>query len=312
MNTSLASLSKSKGSVLVITALSLVALMGVAGLAIDLSHAEVNKTRLQNLADALALSAAISLNKQNNPTTSTDEVAAEAYARANTLALFKNSVGNSEIKTAIASGPPLDFIFTFANITDLNASTAGDWKKSVDIAPGDPQNAANFVRVTSLNNPMNISTWFAGVIGFNNMPVSTSAVAGFTPITPCDTAPMMMCAAMDDTGKVKDTDCNNDSNPNAAILGTDNDCYGYELNALYCLKSTYGGTPDPLCPSPPSQFGPGNFGWLDLGGTPSLKTCAAGDPTCSLNCKFPIDPVTKLPVVPTQTGEAFGQASQGF
>ncbi len=86
---------------LVLTALSLIVLMGVAALAIDLSHAEVNKTRLQNLADALALSAAISLNKKESSTTFPDKEAyAENYAKTTTLPTFKASSGNNEVTLA--------------------------------------------------------------------------------------------------------------------------------------------------------------------------------------------------------------------
>jgi len=47
-----------RGSILVITALSLVALVGFVGLALDLGHLYVVKTELQNAADAAALAAA--------------------------------------------------------------------------------------------------------------------------------------------------------------------------------------------------------------------------------------------------------------
>ena len=50
-------LRKQKGTVIVLTALSLIVILGMIGLAIDLGHAYVNKTRLQNALDATALSA---------------------------------------------------------------------------------------------------------------------------------------------------------------------------------------------------------------------------------------------------------------
>ena len=49
---------KQRGAVAIITALSLVALVGFVGLALDLGHLYVNKTELQNAADACALAAA--------------------------------------------------------------------------------------------------------------------------------------------------------------------------------------------------------------------------------------------------------------
>ncbi|MFZ2170080.1 MAG: pilus assembly protein TadG-related protein [Methylococcaceae bacterium] len=282
---------------LVLVALSLVLLMGVAGLAIDLSHAEVNKTRQQNLADALALSAAISLNKGDNPS------AAEAYARANTLALFKNSPGNAEINTAIASG--LDFAFSFTNINDLNASTAGNWKSAGDAFWDTLTNKAHFVRVTSLNTPMNISTWFAAVIGFNNMAVSNSAVAGFTPITPCDLAPIMMCT---ENPASPDIDCK------------DGSCYGYTIKNIYCLTSSTSngsGGKDQCAATSSSILGAGNIGLLNIAnafpdsglnnGAATVKKCLAGDPICQNLCLLD-DPST----VPTKTGADWGPVREGI
>ncbi len=49
---------KQRGAVAIITALSLVVLVGFVGLALDLGHLYVNKTELQNAADACALAAA--------------------------------------------------------------------------------------------------------------------------------------------------------------------------------------------------------------------------------------------------------------
>jgi Flp pilus assembly protein TadG len=306
MNMTLSPLHKAKGVVLVLVALALVVLMGMAALAIDLSHAEVNKTRLQNLADSLALSAAISLNKGDNPT------AAEAYARTNTLNLFKNSGGNAETKAAIASTPSLDFEFTFAKITDLSTSTTGDWKLKSDSFWN--TNNPNFVRVTSLTTPMNISTWFARVIGFNNMAVSASAVAGTAQESPCDLTPFAMCAGYEAGGGI-DTDCTNSSHNALGLLPTGNpDCYGYELNALYCMKEQSASGDPEVCPSPPTaDIGAGNFGFLDFSfldlpkgfPTPVLEHCIAGNSDCRLGCQF-------KGTVPTKTGETFGQVESGF
>ena len=49
---------KQKGVIGVLVAVGLVALLAMAGLALDTSHAMLNKTRLQNAVDAAALSGA--------------------------------------------------------------------------------------------------------------------------------------------------------------------------------------------------------------------------------------------------------------
>lgn len=51
------------GAVLIILAITLVALLGIIGLAIDIGHAYVNKSQLQNIADACALAGASALNE---------------------------------------------------------------------------------------------------------------------------------------------------------------------------------------------------------------------------------------------------------
>ncbi len=256
MDMALTPFSKEKGSVLVLTALSLIVLMGVAGLAIDLSHAEVNKTRLQNLADALALSAAISLNKGES------SLSAQTYATDNTYPAFRNSLGNQEIKDQLD-----DLIIDYEFADDH----PGPYYPA-----SDTDLTRHFARVEVTN--MNIGTWFAGVIGFNNMAVSASAVAGTAPTIPCDVSPVLMCAKIEADGSV-DTNCSDDA------------CYGYKTDSAYCLRAgADAAKADPAdCPAlPPSygSIGPGNFSLLDVGGgAKDIKDCMAGDPSGACSAK---------------------------
>jgi Flp pilus assembly protein TadG len=55
--------SQEAGAILVITLIALVVLIGIIGLAIDLGHAYVNKSQLQNIADACALAGASALDE---------------------------------------------------------------------------------------------------------------------------------------------------------------------------------------------------------------------------------------------------------
>ena len=103
---------KENGAILVFTALALALMMGMAGLAVDFSHAYTNKTRLQNLADSLALSAAISL--LNSNAIGDKEVFAENYANTVTLPAFTASSGNAEISNISAA--PDDLTFKFATL----------------------------------------------------------------------------------------------------------------------------------------------------------------------------------------------------
>lgn len=290
-------LQRQKGVVLVLVALALVLLMGIAALAIDLSHAEVNKTRLQNLADSLALSAAISLNKGKSSQTAKD------YATDNTYPTFRNSSGNQEILSANLT---IDYYFSH----DLS----GDYEGAE--SPDDP--TKRFARVV-VSAPNMVRTWFAPVLSlisggnFNTISVSAAAVAGTSPVAPCDLAPIMMCsdvnvAANVDDGDGKfdgiDRDCN------------DGDCYGYYLNNIYCLVSSTGNSSNYSCEASSSAnntgLGAGNIGLASFGafGLPSgantVKKCLAGDPQCKQFCKLPSG------TIPSKTGAVWGPVREGI
>jgi Flp pilus assembly protein TadG len=270
------SIRQQQGAVLVLTVLCLFVLMGAAGLAIDISRTLVNKTIEQNAADAAALSAAIRLNKNNKPTTNVDEIAAEAAGKA-TYNLFKIAPGNGEIQGKLADS---DFNFSFTQSSDLSASPI--WTSATDTLD------ANFVRVTTNN--MAVNTWFAaigfpGIPGFSTLNVSSSAVAGFTPIAPCDLAPVLMCADVDSDGKPKDTTC------------ADGSCYGYTQNTLYCMTDDVSNSENHannpfICEITP--YGPGSIGLLNFaemfpdlpqGGGALAQKCLAGDTACKNLCE---------------------------
>jgi Flp pilus assembly protein TadG len=310
MNVTLTSLRKAKGNVLVLTAAALFTLMGIAALAIDLSHAETNKTRMQNLADALALSAAISLyNKESSTTITNRERYAQTYAATITLPCFigattsctpnanaeLNGFASTVLNPSTLAGDTTTF--TFATVTATTSLTQATWSPAGSATSASA--GANFVRVSLP--VVNIGTWFAGIMNFQNMGVSATAVAGTSPITPCDLAPFAMCAAVDSNGNVKDPNCQDKTN---TTLG--NDCYGYVLNALYCMSDESNPSPSILCPTG-TALGPGNFGFLNTSGgnNASLQICTAGDPSCNLNCDY-------LTSMPTKTGQNFGQVSTGF
>jgi Flp pilus assembly protein TadG len=77
--------SDQSGAILIIVAISLVILVGITGLAIDLGHAFVNKSQLQNIADACALAGASALNE-----TTAGIVEAQSRATNNTASGLNN------------------------------------------------------------------------------------------------------------------------------------------------------------------------------------------------------------------------------
>lgn len=266
MNTTLTPLHKAKGSVLVLTALSLLVIMGMLGLAIDLGNAYVNKTRLQNALDAMVLSAAISL---------VNERVANAVADAqNTFDEYGLS--------SVDSTTDIDICF-FNNYSDINANSPCDTPT--------PTATSRFVRgAMKPEKSLSVVTTFASLIGFNETNIHASAVSGPLSLNNlCTLIPIMACADMtttDGTGTVVDPDCSDGVS-----------CYGYNIGTTYTLK---------LTDWTDLNIGSGNFGLMDvgtganavceamassvscrvLGDKADSETGVAAGPTACLNVRF--------------------------
>ena len=161
-----------RGSVLVLVTISMLVLLGVTGLALDMGHAYLLKTRLQNALDAAALSGAKTLDITH------DTAQAEIDAR-NT---FDINAGDDLNETGLV--PTVEFsdiLFDPAQALD---------PKYIRVGLADYQQ------------PM----WFAQILpGVGNTKrITASAVAGPTPVLGeiCDILPVMICG--DPAG---DTDC---------------------------------------------------------------------------------------------------------
>src|SRR5690349_5539410 len=83
-----------KGVTMIVVAVAMLALIAMGGLALDISHAAVNQSRLQATADAAALAAAKVLNTTSSTTAAT-------AAANNVFAL--NASQQPELKTAAGS-----------------------------------------------------------------------------------------------------------------------------------------------------------------------------------------------------------------
>jgi hypothetical protein len=135
----------------------------------------LNKTRLQNVVDAAALSAAKTLD------VSGDEVLAQMEA----LDMFTDNAsesGHGEIAAAYASGA-LTVTVQFSATLD-------------PFAPGTAP--AEYVRVIATG--LDLPGWFIPVLGVNEKRVAASAVAGPSPSLGqiCNVAPMMACGSTAD------------------------------------------------------------------------------------------------------------------
>lgn len=194
--------SSQRGAVVVLVAIAMGALIMMAGLALDMGHAFLNKTRLQNTADAAALAAAKTLDDTGNT----------ALATAEALQAFGNNAsatGNGELDDAYASG-------------------AGSIQVTVEYSatlppftPGAPEGPYVRVRATGFVMP----AWLVRVGGIFQKTVAATAVAGPRTLnvgsTVCNVAPMMVCG-----------------DPGAGAAGM----WGYTLNSPEVLKkSTPGG-----------------------------------------------------------------------
>jgi len=162
---------RQRGIVVILVTIGLVALLATAALALDGAHGMINKTRLQNVVDAAALSAAKTLDQTNGD--------ADA-ARTEALAMFADNAGalsNAEIQSSYTTG-------------DLTVSV----QFSTTLEPFVPGTVpAQFVRVIASN--LRLPGWFVRVVGVTEKVVGATAVAGPSPTLGqvCNVAPMMVC-----------------------------------------------------------------------------------------------------------------------
>ena len=158
------------GIIAVLFLVSLVAMLGMVGLALDGGHGMLNKSRLQNVVDAAALGSAKVLD-----TSSGDEL----LARTEALAMFADNAGesgNAEIGAALGGG----------------LSVAVEFSRTLDpFVPGTIP--AEYVRVTATE--LNLPGWFIPIMGLAEKRIAASAVAGPSPTLDevCDLAPIMAC-----------------------------------------------------------------------------------------------------------------------
>jgi Flp pilus assembly protein TadG len=158
----------------VVAALVAVALLGVllmAGLAIDIGHLVLNKSRLQSTVDAAALAAAKVL----------DETGSEAQATTAARGVFDLNA---------AQQPELRDVLSGADIVVQYSATLSPF------VPGAPDQTAEYVRVIATD--FSMWTSFTAAIGFDELTTGATAVSGpSAPIgSPCDLFPVAVCADM--------------------------------------------------------------------------------------------------------------------
>ena len=161
---------RQSGVVMPLVVIGMVAMLAIAGLALDSSHAFVNKTRLQNMADAAALAAA----KVYDQTESTIQATAAANS---VFGLNTDGNGNFEIDSAYDGG-------------DIPVVV----QYSVTLNPFVPSGVGPYVRVIATR--FHMAAGLSAVVGITDIHIGASAVAGPSPTInyACNIAPMVVCA----------------------------------------------------------------------------------------------------------------------
>lgn len=170
MNASVAAHNNQQGAILPLVAISLVVILGMAALALDISNAHLEKTRLQNALDAAALSAAKVLDQTGN--TGLADTAGQGTFADNLAAPGNDGLGEA------ASGGGL--VMTLEYSATLNPFVAGS-------------TPAQYVRAGVWR--YQTAAWFAPAVGITDIAVAASAVAGPSPALQkaCNVVPMMAC-----------------------------------------------------------------------------------------------------------------------
>jgi hypothetical protein len=165
---------RQRGVVMILVVISMVALLGMTGLALDGAHAMLTKSRLQSAVDASALGAAKILDIHGG---------SQAVARAEALLLLginAAGAGNGEIAASMAAGN-LQVTVEFSN-------------NPLSFNPPLPASEpAEYVRVIATN--LRLRGWFIPVLGVAEKVVGASAVAGPSPSLEeiCNVTPLMAC-----------------------------------------------------------------------------------------------------------------------
>ena len=204
------------GVTAVVVAVAMIALLGIAALAIDVGHMAVVKNELQNAADAAALAGARVLYKEDG----TDAVNWDGYTHPDTMQFVPNAnqraydtaVLNKSQKTAA------EVLWTSGNTGDIQrghwsfglGSLARGFYPRDETAPTDLEGKSNVdldeeatfinaVRVVTRRQSSPVLTFFAGVLGMDPIVIQAEAVAyiGFVggTINPGEVdAPIAICS----------------------------------------------------------------------------------------------------------------------
>ena len=182
---------KYQGMVAIILLVGLTVILSIIGMSVDFGHAYLNKTRLQNLADSLALTGAKTLNDTRTTT--------QAYsAITNLFELNINTSGYRELQEKLELD---DISIEFSNKLYPFQSRGSN---------------PRYVRISISS--IQLQSWFIRVLGLTKIPISAVSVAGpsssLSPLV-CDVAGVMICGDSSD-----DPESNNNTSFWGYVPGT--------------------------------------------------------------------------------------------
>ncbi|MBD0787527.1 pilus assembly protein [Vibrio sp. Y2-5] len=188
---------KQRGLVAVIVTIALFSFMGIAALAVDINHALMNRTKLQNSVDSAALAAALVLDRSDFTNgTAASALAIASGAAKDALAQMATANGNTELDFVSA---PVEVNITLANRADFTGGY-------------DPAGDDHYVRVAVSNLALN--SFVMQLFGLDKR-LSASAVAGPSAGGgSCNLVPMAVC----------EMDASDTANS------------GFDYNSVYALK----------------------------------------------------------------------------
>lgn len=286
------------GSIIVVTVLGLVVLVGMLGFVADIGHLFVNKSRLQTVLDSTVLSAAYTLDSVDSQRCVHLFTAAQV-----TYNSLLNLAGNEELKSLL----PADIHSLTWQVSDTLSKDPADWKDPATITADCP--GKRFVRVEA---PLNGLRSFFMQVPWGGDPGKSVAAAAVAGITECGTqsAPVFMCAKEENIPTDIYDPCGSDGDSDPTT------CFGLQTGREVCSKAAAagsGGNYQNICQGQPNDYSPGNFGWLDAGsGATSLKDTMAGTSVkeCTAENALNITETGNVTSVATDFNKAkFGQIS---
>ncbi len=172
---------RQRGAVAVIVAIVITAMIGMAGLALDLGQLYVAKSELQNAADACALAAALSLTGSDGKQLQISEAAALTTVQRHRV-LFQSQTVSTQADHSV----------------DFAASLGGPWYHSSDLAVGNATALTmRYARCALVQD--NIPTWLIQVlnllpgVNIGTQSMSASAVARLQPSQTTCAMPIAIC-----------------------------------------------------------------------------------------------------------------------